>query len=132
MTQRQTVIEIKNIVMIQLVLVELVLVETSWNQWFLLQKIFCIRRFRKKKMFSEIWPQSQGSRLSKTHCEEGRQCGTTWRLVKAYKAHNFFRKMQLDFYQASYNLNQTYDIAKQIIARNLLTSSFMLTFSLTC
>ena len=43
------VIEIKNNEMIQLFLVE-----RSWNQWFLSKKIFCIRRFRKKKMFSEI------------------------------------------------------------------------------
>ena len=42
------VIEIKNNEMIQLLLVE-----RRWNQWFL-SKIFYIRRFRKKKMFSEI------------------------------------------------------------------------------
>ena len=41
--------EIKNIEMIQLFLVE-----RSWNQLFLSKKIFCIRRFRKQKMFSEI------------------------------------------------------------------------------
>ena len=43
------VTEIKNNEMIQLFLVE-----RSWNQWFLSKKIICIRRFRKKKMFSEI------------------------------------------------------------------------------
>ena len=43
------VIEIKNNEMIQLFLVE-----RSWNQWFLSKKIFCIRRFRKKNMFTEI------------------------------------------------------------------------------
>ena len=42
-------IEIKNNEMIHLLLVE-----RSWNDWFLSKKIFCIRRFRKKKMFSEI------------------------------------------------------------------------------
>ena len=43
------VIEIKNNEIIQLLLVE-----RSWNQWFLSRKVFCIRRFRKKKMLSEI------------------------------------------------------------------------------
>ena len=43
------VTEIKNNEMIQLFLVE-----RSWKQWFLSKKIFCITRFRKKKMFSEI------------------------------------------------------------------------------
>ena len=43
------VTEIRNNEMIQLFLVE-----RSWNQWFLSKKIFCIRRFRKKNMFTEI------------------------------------------------------------------------------
>ena len=43
------VIKIKNNEMIQFFLVE-----RSWNQWSLSKKIFCIRRFREKKMFSEI------------------------------------------------------------------------------
>ena len=43
------VIEIKNNEMIQSLLVE-----RSWNQWFLSKNIFCIRRFIKEKMFSEI------------------------------------------------------------------------------
>ena len=61
------VIEIKNNEMIQLFLVE-----RSWNQWFLSKETLCIRRLRKKKMFSEIWPQSQGSQSKLT----GRKLGS--------------------------------------------------------
>ena len=85
-------IEIKNNEMIQSFLVE-----TSWNQWFLSKKIFCIRRFRKKKMFSEIWPQSQGSQSKLTGRKVGsvKQHGGLRRLKRWLKsltkfAHNIF------------------------------------------
>ena len=47
------VIVIENNEMIQSFLVERV-----WNQWLLSEKSFFTRRSRKKKMFSEIWPQN--------------------------------------------------------------------------
>ena len=42
-------------------MIQLFLVERNWNQRFLLKKIFCIGGSEKKKTFSEIRPQSQGS-----------------------------------------------------------------------
>ena len=71
------VIEIKNNEMIQLFLVE-----RSCNQWFLSKKVFCIRRFR-KKMFSEIWPQSQAS-----------QSKFTGRKVGSVKQHGGFQRLK--------------------------------------
>ena len=43
------VIEIKNNDMIKWFLAE-----RSWNHWFLSKQIFCITRFRKKKIFLDI------------------------------------------------------------------------------
>ena len=89
------VIEIKNKEMIQSFLVE-----RSWNQWSLSKKIFFTRRFRKKKMFSEIWPQSQGSKNSRTErkVDSVKQHGGLWRLLSWLRsltkfAHNILRNV---------------------------------------
>ena len=89
------VTEIKNIEMIQSFLVE-----RSWNQWLLSKKVLCTRRCRRKKMFSEIWQQSQGSQNSRTERKVGsvKQHGGLWKLIRWLKSlakfsHNILRKI---------------------------------------
>ena len=58
------------------------LVERDWNQWFFSKKIFCIRKFRKKKMFSEILTITRITKLTERKVGSAKQHGGLRGLIR--------------------------------------------------